>query len=811
MIKLTLDKTAGVLDISNELFVYRITRATAGFPSRIGFQGHAQPVCDRQGPWLSATLQNNRRIYPALRREFNPEIIRTGDAVRVIFDDIQWRDDAGKILEGYRLALHYEIYEDGVVFVKTFFFTATLQPGVIRDFVLRSSLALRGNQEAGWAYWCFPKTNTADLIQSLGGFERNLPAHGARRFPDKILPFVSFDFGQEGRRDYHLEYFMEAFNSLTPDYHNTETAIAWKGRNATVAWNFQKTPRRIPGRAYQWCNTWGWTLRRFPVERKQTPFRLFHYFDSFIRYPAEKIIRQAAAQGANLFMLHENWRLDSKNSEFAANRAMLKKTLASIHKHGMRAALYVRGNEDGIKEDLAGSILPYLRKDWDGLYMDFGSPYCFQTVDEMAPGGRIQFRDYYTQSRLLRERLGPNGVYLSHSGSFFSAVGHTTVDGYVAGEQEKGQMIKDKTLHAYFSGLSVCPSTLWTAAFPTYRTRAAIPYLAATAQSPFVVLGTQFPTSSLVHPDVPSVITFQRPLWRLWELLDGKRNIRVFSTQSTAGIFKTDSGQTGACLMADRENNVLLIAANYARAKRRLALAVDWAKLQIRPGRAVVALDSNYERNTFTALPAAARLSRDVDGYGLAGWLFVNKAADWKKRLARFARPYASFPADEQAYGARIDALRKQRFQPPVWDTCYLRVIIPNFPNNYEESLWWDLFDNTIQLQERPSAGRPRILGYLCRNGLVQTRPAKKNYLAPGVYTPWIPLHKLVRRSRAGRVRLCLATQRQVKYEFYNFLKGELSPAPGRDARSYEIEYNNELDLDWSLLPFSIRLRQRSI
>ena len=81
----------------------------------------------------------------------------------------------------------------------------------------------------------------------------------------------------------------------------------------------------------------------------------------------------------------------------------------------MRAAFDVRGNGDCVKEDLAGTILPFLRKNWDGLYMDFGSPYGFQTVDEMAPGGRIQFRDYYYQSRRLRERLGPEGVYLSHS------------------------------------------------------------------------------------------------------------------------------------------------------------------------------------------------------------------------------------------------------------------------------------------------------------------------------------------------------------------------------------------------------------
>ena len=42
------------------------------------------------------------------------------------------------------------------------------------------------------------------------------------------------------------------------------------------------------------------------------------------------------------------------------------------------------------------------------------------------------------------------------------------------------------------------------------------------------------------------------------------------------------------------------------------------------------------------------------------------------------------------------------------------------------------------------------------------------------------------------------------KYEFYNFLKAELSPIPGFAQRTYEITYNNEIDLDWSLLTFNI-------
>ena len=61
--------------------------------------------------------------------------------------------------------------------------------------------------------------------------------------------------------------------------------------------------------------------RRVVNCRQHALFRIFHYLDNFVRYPAEKIIRQASAEGANLFMLYENWRLDGKNGEFVFDRS----------------------------------------------------------------------------------------------------------------------------------------------------------------------------------------------------------------------------------------------------------------------------------------------------------------------------------------------------------------------------------------------------------------------------------------------------------------------------------------------------------
>ncbi len=790
--------------VEGEFFRYEFRKETAGFPARIGFSGADQPVLSVTVPLLTAVV-DGRKVAPHLAR-FRPEVRREQGSIRISFDNVGWADDRGRTVDGYRLALSYTLHPDGAAFVKAFFFTETLAPGRLRDFVLRVPFRPHRDDRVNWAFWEFPKSNSAELIQALGGFERNLRPGRARIFPGTVLPFVGFDFGRGDRRDRHVEYFVESFNSLTSDYRNTETAVAWRGNRAEVSWNFQKQPRPVPGRSYQWGNLWGWTLREFPVERRHTPFRIYHHFDNFEKYPAAKTIAQAAGQGCNLFIFHENWRFDVKDGEFAQDDARLKSCIRAIHRHGMRTALYVRGNEDSLKEEDGASVLAYLKKNYDGLYMDFGSPVCYKTFDEFSPGGKIPFREYYNRAKRWRAAIGEQGVFLSHSGSFFAASAHTFMDGYVAGEQEKGQLIRDRAAHAYYSGVSVCPSTLWTAAFPTYRTKAALPYLATAAQSPFVNLGVQGLTSSLAHPSAPSVITFQRPLWRLWELLDGRPGIRVYSTYSS-DLLTTDSPETGACLMVDRGGNGLLIAANFADKTRPVCVRADWVGAGMRTPGKMVELYADEKAASYREMSLGKNLSRELEGFGLAAWLLPVGLPAWRKRLNHFARPYPSHPADEARYRREVEQLRRSRFEPPAWDKCFMRVYVPNWTNNYEDSLWWDLFDNVGELRQVEAGGKERLLGYLSRKGLGRAFPDKKDYLWPGVYTSWVPLHKAARIGKDGVAHLVVATTRQRKFEFYNFFAVQLSPTPAVTGRTYEITFNNALDLDWSRLDFKLRTR----
>lgn len=50
--------------------------------------------------------------------------------------------------------------------------------------------------------------------------------------------------------------------------------------------------------------------------------------------------------------------------------------------------VYIRGNEDSVVEEYADWFDKYLIRNYDGLYMDYGGPFHYQTPpDESAQGG----------------------------------------------------------------------------------------------------------------------------------------------------------------------------------------------------------------------------------------------------------------------------------------------------------------------------------------------------------------------------------------------------------------------------------------
>ena len=791
------------LILENALFRLAFTKESAGFPAIIAFSEGGEAIVKAAEPYISAEL-DGRRIIPFLD-ENAPEVIDGGDKTEIIYDCVKWKYETGGTVDGYRLALSYEVYSDGAIFAKTFFFAETLERQALRDFKFSLRVNIPEGSGARWAHWKCPESADASIIQDLSNFKRNIP-RGESSFADNgFYPFVSFDFGKGKLLDKHIEFFFESWNSLTPDYKNASSEVKWGRGGADVSWVFQKGSRQTDGRALQWRNIWGFCIRRFPEERKNPPFRAFHYLDNLKHYPSDKCVKQIADEGANLFIIHENWRLDYKQGDFAYDCGRLKEVISLCHKHGIRVMLYVRCNEDGMRFGFGGHLVPrFLKKDYDGIYMDYCAAPVFISKDEYSPGGRIQFYEFDRLQRLYRKTVGEDGLLIGHAGPFFSALGFTRLDAYLGGEQEKGALLKDSATHAYFSGAAVAQSALWTAAFPTYRTRKMLPFMAASLQFPFLHLGSQFDSSSLEHPEVPSLVTFARPLWRLWELFDGIKNIKTYSTQNRPELFGANDENLGVSSMSSPEGDTLLIAANYLDKPISASLNIDLKKLGISRSAKVFMLRAGYEECSFEPAKNSAKISFALDAFGGAGILFVRDEKQWAKKLKKFIRPYPSAPAEEKKHKDMLENLKRLRFEPRSAKEVYLRAEIPGYPNNYEDSLIFDLYDNTIELREILEDGKYKRLGYLTPDGLSEKAPSKTERLYPWSDAAWIPLHKILRRK--GPVKLAFATRRG-EYEFYSFVKAKLSDKPEVTRSSYEIFFNNDIDLDWSELRFDINLK----
>jgi hypothetical protein len=810
MDKIHIEEEAGKISISTCGFRVVLSAELGGFPSFIGFS-ERESVHRSKIPALSASL-HGRKIFPVIHGRMDADITNNASngKATVHIHDIGWKHESGAIIPDYRCALQYEFYHDGVAFVKTFFHTETLEPAKIADFCLELGVELEPSQECEWAYWQLPeKSVVAADIQTLGTcFERLIHKGDSRVWQNKILPFFAFDFGKGVRRDKHIEFFVECWNSVGGDHHNTETEVKWEKNKAAVTWNFQKKAAFTEGRACQWRNTWGWTIRQFPKERPKMPLRIYHYIDMLKHYPTDTQISAIAAEGANLLIIHEGWRLDVKQGEFPYDHNAMKRVSKSCKKHGLRLALYVRGNEDQILEDSGEAMRPYLKYNFDGIYMDYGGAWSFITnEDENAPGGRLKMRSYDLKMRRVRDFVGPDGIFISHTGSFLSATGQTSCDLYLGGEQEKGRLLENRSIHSYFSGLSICPSSLWTAAFPTYRTRAMLPFLASTAQSPFLHLGCQFPASSLNHPQVPQAVNFVRPLWRLWELFDGQGNVSVFSDQNTPPeAFGLEGKNAGACAFINKNGEMLLIASNFSSEKKTISLAPDFSKLGAGKTKYCIRLQPEAMPEPEYCKPEKRinLLSSETIGHGLSAWLFTSSPEKWKRRLEDFASPYPEEGKDGAALKKSIQDEISRRNNPAAWKEVYLRAWVPNFVNTYEDSIWWDLYENTIELVDL-SGGKEKRLGFLSSDGLVKEAPDPDHYLWPGVVTPWIAIHKIP--GMKGTKHLAFRTRRG-KFEFYSWIRVELSDRQELTEKSYRLEFNNEIDLDWSKLEFDVKINE---
>lgn len=722
------------------------------------------------------------------------------------FQKLALRQENGRIQEGFHLSLHHEVYHDGILFTDAFFMSDSCQMPPIAELELKCELSTRHFDRLRWNLNYRPGTVDGRLIQTAAP-ERGLQRGDDRIAEKGILPMAGFNLWSEedaSGPSCYVEVFMEADNTPGPYSAGNESSIRWAGKDPVIRWNFQKhccTPEIGP---WQWRNTWGFVIAPAPRRRSKPPLAMFHYMDTAKRYPDQDTVEAAARAGADVLILHDAWRFDPQNGGEPYDPERFRNMVEYAHSLGLRLMLYLRGNEDSVQEYAASWFPKLLQVNKDGIYMDYGGPYhCITPPNESFQGGRINFLRHYRTLRRIRETVGPEGLFFSHTGPLFSAIGMTggIVDGYVSGEGEHGLLIRSREEHSLYSMAAVCPGTMWTAAFPEYGQAVMRPFLAATGQSPHVPLGVEFPSSSLAHPPAPGISDVQfRPLWKLWRLLRRERDLSVRCDYNCSGIFPKEE-KISHYLMFSAEKAVCIYA-NFSERSVKVNPFVDWQALGFSTEKALLRLCCPGVSSPGKAVPFDGKTHFLLEAKGVAAICLGD--FDFEE----YETPYPEHPDSVLRYLEEVETQKRYREGIGEAYDWYLRIRMPDIPLAYEASMVKDLYDNRLELLD---SRRGEHLCWLGKNGPMDTLPEPCDFVWNGTESVWFPLRRLL---GAGKKELAiLSLHRGDRYyintPFYSFLELDVGKQPGKT--DYTVRFMNELEEDRSLLHFTLHFsKERS-
>ncbi len=778
---------------------------TNGFPEHLFLPdlfGERDLFAERPG--LFITLADGARLTGTLLPESGCEMYKNDSGADILeFQKLGFTD--GRRTSDFSLSIRHEIYPDGTVFSNAFLVSQTGTPPDIAGFEVRYVLALRSFRTVRWALSCRPKEIDGTIIQTSAP-ERGLEAGEDRTVENGIFPLAGFNCYEANGPSLYAEFFMEGDNVLSKNKSDNCSSVRWKDGNAELTWNFQKKPANSGSRPWQWRNQWGFTVAAAPRKRHRPPFVMYHYFDNFKRYPTDEALKAIADSGASVLAIHENWRTDPQNGGMPFDPVRMREVVDFMHTRGIAVAPYIRGNEESVADQDCDWFRKYFKKDFDGLYMDYGGPFHYVApADESFHSGRILFRKHYLLSKMRRDVVGKDGLILSHTGPLFSALGmlDDRIDGYVSGEGERGLLIRSRLDHAYYSMSCVCPGTMWTAAFPEYSEERMIPFLAATGQSPHSTLGVQFPSSSLAHPPQPGLndVNF-RPLWKLWNLFRNERDVFVYNDYNCRGVFPV-SEMVGHYLMISKDaKRALLIFSNFMDAEAEVSTAAAWEETEFggisgadvwlcRPDGKAPGKPERFQAGT----------SFRLRPYGVAA-LCVSRAPF---EFGEYSHPYPVPGKGLKAYMKETEEQFRARYRRGSAPDWFLRVAVPKNELAYEESMIWDLYDNRFELGEITEKGFVS-LGFIGKNGFRKDPTERPDFVWPGEQSVWIGLKEIV---GPGKKKLAIfSTHRGELYyagvPFYSFLTASLARTP--DGEASVVEFRNELESDRAYLHFDVEI-----
>ncbi len=548
----------------------------------------------------------------------------------------------------------YEVFRESVVFCE---FRLAVNPGkkvsIIDaamgfDLNLDKARNLRSNYVSRDQYLKQDVTTT----HVLGALELALDRRKKIR-KSHLLPMLGLDVGWGDTRCYsnRIELILEdnssiGGNMLAP----TSTTSEERGAHWRHQWQLCRNNREVFETPFFYRNKWALYVgsarteagpQADPVRRNNAlgarvchvmypyirgmrnwpwcsvPMRQTFYQDVqlAVKDPPLQAVTKAAALGANVLLIHQFWMNNGgSNGEPMAdyrvhNPKWLKAFIKCAHAKGMRVLLYTRGVEQ--YSMYADFFEKYLKRDWDGLYMDWATPFAMGFIKSSSRHSSIY--NYFMFTRALRQRVGENGVLIGHT-IMQAASSYATFDAAVTGEFSvlHSGLISSPNVGTSYGG-SACIGVHLIAGNSPDRA------MFSGQRAAGFAAGLGWTNHPFMEPgkDFAKCMAFTKPLWDIINALDSDP-VRVFNPAVEPISFATWShAALYPIAYKDKQDNVVIIVANLSDKPVSGQVQIDSAKLGIKTTRALKALKIAHAH---TARVNGSRIMiKDLKPYGFCG------------------------------------------------------------------------------------------------------------------------------------------------------------------------------------------------
>ncbi len=643
-----------------------------------GFHGERRPV------------MTGGEAAPNMRLDLGDRVITVAD---VPVSDVQVvRDDPGAFIfttqarldDTWTVTQRYEIFEEGAMFCELSLVIDKGRTVRVRNAELRVPLDvlavknMRLNYVTRDVYLKQDVTCCHVLPVMMISRERN-----ERVDVPHLVPMFGLDLGWEESRYFSnkLEVILEDSTSMGGERLNpTRTTVVEEAGKMQLRWIVCENGSEELAGGFQYRNKWGLFFgaarseagKKADAARRNNVLgsRVCHVMYPYVRAgkewpwcsipikqvwyqdaqmakesPSLKRVDEAARLGCNVLIIHQFWmRNGGSNGEPAADYTVFdpkwfKAFVKRAHDRGMRVAVYMRGTENySLYMDF---FEKYLKKDWDGLYIDWATP--FGLGFTKATNKHNSIHNWFMFTRALRQRVGAGGIMIGH-GAIQTHVSYACFDATLTGEFSvmHSGLLASPEFSASYSGFASCGVHLMAGNAPD---RIAFSSQRAAGLS----AGLGYQNHPFMEPNKPfdACSEYIQPLWNLFNALGGAP-VRSYNASVGTGLgTRASDAALHPIVYQAADGATLVVVTNLSDAAVSGTVEIDLAALGLKAGSELKPLQ--VAGTHVPQVDGARIVLKDIPSYFFGGVLIAARRARPAVKPAKAAKKAKASKAAKSA------------------------------------------------------------------------------------------------------------------------------------------------------------------